>query len=120
MCWTSAAVPAWCTHRGHTHGSIALHLPSHGVLFTGDVVAASPVDGAVILGVFNLDRSRAVASFRRLAALETEVACFGHGDPVTQRAGAVLREAAAGYGGPSPTSPVPPGPHPARAPGAVE
>ncbi|WP_159671887.1 MBL fold metallo-hydrolase [Streptomyces mexicanus] len=105
---------------GHTHGSIALHLPSHGVLFTGDAVAASPVDGAVILGVFNLDRSRAVASFRRLAALETEVACFGHGDPVTQRAGAVLREAAAGYGGPSPTSPVPPGPHPARAPGVVE
>ena len=30
---------------GHTHGSIALHLPQHGVLFTGDAVAASPVDG---------------------------------------------------------------------------
>ncbi|MFE1248674.1 MBL fold metallo-hydrolase [Streptomyces sp. NPDC058735] len=33
---------------GHTHGSIALHLPGHGVLSTGDTVAASPVDGTVI------------------------------------------------------------------------
>jgi glyoxylase-like metal-dependent hydrolase (beta-lactamase superfamily II) len=106
---------------GHTHGSIALHLPSHGVLFTGDAVAASPVDGVVTLGVFNLDRSQALASFRRLAALETEVACFGHGEPVTQRAGAALREAAAGYGGPSPASPViPEPPHPAPASGAAE
>ncbi|MGF1239087.1 MBL fold metallo-hydrolase [Streptomyces sp. 2-6] len=79
---------------GHTHGSIALHLPRHGVLFTGDTVAASPVDGAVMPGVFNLDRSETLASFHRLAALDTEVACFGHGDPVTARAGAVLREAA--------------------------
>ncbi|MFC9466646.1 MBL fold metallo-hydrolase [Streptomyces coelicoflavus] len=83
---------------GHTDGSIALHLPSHGVLFTGDAVAASPVDGSVLLGVFNLDRDRAVASFGRLAALDTEVACFGHGDPVTARAGVVLRAAARTYG----------------------
>ncbi|MFB6755854.1 MBL fold metallo-hydrolase [Streptomyces sp. NPDC056353] len=83
---------------GHTDGSIALHLPSHGVLCTGDAVAASPVDGAVLLGVFNLDRGRAVDSFGRLAALDTEVACFGHGDPVTARAGEVLRASARTYG----------------------
>ncbi|MGX1122230.1 glyoxylase-like metal-dependent hydrolase (beta-lactamase superfamily II) [Streptomyces ambofaciens] len=82
---------------GHTDGSIALHLPAHGVLFTGDAVAASPVDGGVLLGVFNLDRDRAVASFGRLAALDTEVACFGHGDPVTARAGKVLRASARTY-----------------------
>ncbi|WP_030164350.1 MBL fold metallo-hydrolase [Streptomyces sp. NRRL S-813] len=82
---------------GHTHGSIAVHLPAHGVLFTGDAVAASPVDGAVVLGVFNLDRARAIASFRRLAALDAEMACFGHGDPVTARAGRALRESADRY-----------------------
>ncbi|MEU6388398.1 MBL fold metallo-hydrolase [Streptomyces sp. NPDC046939] len=82
---------------GHTDGSLALHLPEHGVLFTGDAVAASPVDGQVILGVFNLDRARAVASFHRLAALDTDVVCFGHGDPVVGGAGAALREAAAAY-----------------------
>ncbi|MET8244223.1 MBL fold metallo-hydrolase [Streptomyces sp. NPDC005202] len=83
---------------GHTHGSIALHLPRPGVLFTGDAVAASPVDGAVMPGVFNLDRARAVASFHRLAALDADVACFGHGDPVVGRAGAALRQAADTYG----------------------
>ncbi len=83
---------------GHTDGSIALYLPRHGVLFTGDAVAASPLDGSVLLGVFNTDRDRAVRSFGRLADLDTEVACFGHGDPVTGRAGEVLRASARGYG----------------------
>jgi glyoxylase-like metal-dependent hydrolase (beta-lactamase superfamily II) len=60
---------------GHTEGSIAVHLPEHGVLFAGDTIANV---GSVMLGVFNQDRARAVASFKRLAALE----CFGHGDPI--------------------------------------
>ncbi|MFJ9348037.1 MBL fold metallo-hydrolase [Streptomyces sp. NPDC101237] len=76
---------------GHTHGSIALHLPSHGVLFTGDTVAAAPGTGAVMPGVFNLDRVRTIASLRRLAGLDSEVACFGHGDPVTWHASRALR-----------------------------
>lgn len=82
---------------GHTDGSIALHLPEHGVLFTGDAVAASPLDGSVMLGVFNLDRSRAVASFQRLATLDVDVACFGHGDPVVGHASAALRASAGTY-----------------------
>ncbi|RVU22414.1 MBL fold metallo-hydrolase [Streptomyces antnestii] len=84
---------------GHTDGSVAFHLPCHGVLFTGDAVAASPVDGQVMLGVLNLDRARALDSFRTLAALESEVACFGHGAPVTGGSAAVLRAAVAGYDG---------------------
>ncbi|MFJ3640632.1 MBL fold metallo-hydrolase [Streptomyces sp. NPDC090108] len=79
---------------GHTEGSVALHLPAEGVLFTGDTVAASPVDGSVMPGVFNLDRARLLDSFHRLSALGAEVACFGHGDPVVGGASAVLREAA--------------------------
>ncbi|WP_185011999.1 MBL fold metallo-hydrolase [Streptomyces sp. AK010] len=81
---------------GHTPGSIALHLPEHGVLFTGDTVAASPVDGTVMPGVFDLDRPQVLTSCRRLAELDAEVACFGHGDPVTSRAGRALRNAAHG------------------------
>ncbi|GHD05574.1 MBL fold metallo-hydrolase [Streptomyces violarus] len=79
---------------GHTHGSIALHLPEHGVLFTGDTVAASPVDGAVMPGVFNLDRAQVLAACRRLAELDADVACFGHGDPVTRGAAQALRSMA--------------------------
>ncbi|MGW0337108.1 MBL fold metallo-hydrolase [Streptomyces sp. NPDC003011] len=83
---------------GHTHGSVALHLPHRGVLFTGDTIAASPVDGSVMPGVFNLDRSQVLAACHRLAALDTDVACFGHGAPVLGRADTALRRAAAAYG----------------------
>ncbi|MFL5999648.1 MAG: MBL fold metallo-hydrolase [Streptomyces sp.] len=67
---------------GHTPGSIAVHLPEQGVLFTGDAVAASPLDGKVMLGVFNVDRAQAVNSYATLAALGANLACFGHGDPI--------------------------------------
>jgi hypothetical protein len=50
-----------------------------------------------MLGVLNLDRDQALASFRRPAALDTDLACLGHGDPVTGRASAVLRKSADGY-----------------------
>jgi glyoxylase-like metal-dependent hydrolase (beta-lactamase superfamily II) len=76
---------------GHTDGSIAIHLPEHGVLFTGDTVAEA--QGNVILGVFNLDRARAIESFRRMAELDVDIACFGHGEPVLGGAGSRLRGA---------------------------
>ncbi|TWV49283.1 MBL fold metallo-hydrolase [Streptomyces misionensis] len=95
---------------GHTDGSIALHLPAEGVLFTGDTVASLPAEGVlsagepvtadsvnptVIPGVFNLDRAQLLDSVRRLADLGAEVACFGHGDPVLRGAAAALRGATA-------------------------
>ena len=61
---------------GHTPGSIAIHLPSHRVLFTGDASARGP-DGTVICGVFNVNRAQAATSLRRLATLDTTVACSG-------------------------------------------
>jgi glyoxylase-like metal-dependent hydrolase (beta-lactamase superfamily II) len=65
---------------GHTDGSIAIHLPNHGVLFTGDPIANV---GTVMLGTFNQDRTQTVASFKRLASLDAETACVGHGEPIT-------------------------------------
>ncbi|MFD7229853.1 MBL fold metallo-hydrolase [Streptomyces sp. NPDC059881] len=76
---------------GHTDGSIAVHLPRHGVLFTGDAVAGV---GQVMPGVFNVDRGAALASMRRPASLAPSTVCFGHGDPVTRDAAAVLSAAA--------------------------
>jgi glyoxylase-like metal-dependent hydrolase (beta-lactamase superfamily II) len=78
---------------GHTPGSVTLFLPGPRVLFTGDTVARGP-GGEVIPGVFNADPAKAAASFKRLATLDAEVACFGHGEPVTQGASARLRAAA--------------------------
>ncbi len=78
---------------GHTPGSVALYLPRHQVLFTGDAVARRQ-DGTVICGVFNVNRGQAAASLHLLATLDATVACFGHGEPLTGDAGAQLRAAA--------------------------
>jgi glyoxylase-like metal-dependent hydrolase (beta-lactamase superfamily II) len=77
---------------GHTEGSIALYLASRGLLFTGDAVAA--MGQRPIVGVFNVDPKRARQSFQRLAELELEVACFGHGPPVVSGAGELMRRVA--------------------------
>ncbi|HWC79256.1 MAG TPA: MBL fold metallo-hydrolase [Pseudonocardiaceae bacterium] len=77
---------------GHTPGSIALHLPEHGVLFTGDTVASA--EGRVIPGVFNVDRAGVLAALRRLSELDIGLACFGHGEPFSGDVPAALRAAA--------------------------
>ncbi len=77
---------------GHTDGSIAIHLPRHGVLFTGDTIANV---GTVMLGTFNQDRAQTVASFKRLATLDVDTACFGHGDPIAAAASTQIRDTAA-------------------------
>ena len=65
---------------GHTDGSIAIHLPGEGVLFTGDTVAH--VGGQVLPGVFNRDREEMLRSFRKLALVDAGLACVGHGEPI--------------------------------------
>lgn len=77
---------------GHTDGSIAVHLPEHRVLFTGDTIANV---NRVMLGTFNLDKGKTIGSMRALADLDVDLACFGHGEPIVSGAGERLREAAA-------------------------
>ncbi|WP_433515449.1 MBL fold metallo-hydrolase [Nonomuraea sp. CA-143628] len=78
---------------GHTDGSIALHLPRSGVLFTGDTVAH--VNGQVMPGVFNLDRAEMLRSFHRLARIDARLACVGHGEPFSDAHAALTAAAAA-------------------------
>ena len=73
---------------GHTPGSIAVHLPAMGVLLTGDTVAE--YEGRLILGPFTIDRAQAWSSLQRLAALEADVVCPGHGRPVAAGAATAL------------------------------
>jgi glyoxylase-like metal-dependent hydrolase (beta-lactamase superfamily II) len=77
---------------GHTMGSVAYHLPESRVLFAGDTIARGR-DGKVILGVFNVDPELAAESFRKQAALDVDIACFGHGDPLTEGAARLLQNA---------------------------
>lgn len=78
---------------GHTPGSAAYYVPDSRVLIAGDAIAARG-DGKPILGVFNANPSQAIESFRKLASLDVEIACFGHGCPLTENASGALRVAA--------------------------
>jgi glyoxylase-like metal-dependent hydrolase (beta-lactamase superfamily II) len=69
---------------GHTPGSIALHLPEADAVLTGDAVAE--FDGAVILGVFNVDRAQARAALAVLAETGAQIGGFGHGEVVLDAA----------------------------------
>jgi glyoxylase-like metal-dependent hydrolase (beta-lactamase superfamily II) len=77
---------------GHTDGSVALLFTEAGVLFTGDI--ATEYDGNVILGPFNHDRAEARESFRRLATVDVDTVCFGHGQALRGPDTANLRAAA--------------------------
>ena len=81
---------------GHTMGSIALYLPGRKLLFAGDAAANAfglgPPSGP--FGMFNEDRPQARQSFRKLAELDFDVACFGHGRPLDREASLAFRRAA--------------------------
>ncbi|MFE7743895.1 MBL fold metallo-hydrolase [Nocardia sp. NPDC057455] len=66
---------------GHTEGSLALYLPCHRVLFTGDTLAN--VGGVTMPGVFNLDSTAVEAAAHRLTDSDADVVCVGHGEVLT-------------------------------------
>ena len=75
---------------GHTPGSIALHRSDSGLLLTGDTIAEHE-------GAQSSDPSPTTAkawrSLERLAAMDLDVACFGHGKPIIGAAHHALRRA---------------------------
>ena len=63
---------------GHTPGHLSFLLPSKNVLFVGDA-AANMLRLGLPISMFTADREQAKESIGKLAALEFDVACFGHG-----------------------------------------
>lgn len=78
---------------GHTPGSIAIHMAKEKLLFTGDAVERDREEN-LILGMFNLDQAQAVESFRKLAELDFDIACLGHGKPLDKDASLAFRRVA--------------------------
>jgi glyoxylase-like metal-dependent hydrolase (beta-lactamase superfamily II) len=81
---------------GHTPGSIALLFEQDKLLIAGDAIASH--EGQPMLGVFNSDPPVAAQSFRRLAELDVEIACFGHGDALRADARSKLASVATQMG----------------------
>lgn len=74
---------------GHCAGQLAFLWPEHGgVLIAGDV--AANIRGLSLALVYE-DLAEGVRSLSRLAGLDFEVACFGHGKPITSGASGQFR-----------------------------
>jgi glyoxylase-like metal-dependent hydrolase (beta-lactamase superfamily II) len=76
---------------GHTPGSIALHFPSERLLICGDAVNGRAGRVAGPAKPFTVDMAQALASVRRMAELEFDVLCPGHGAPLVGGADAELQ-----------------------------
>ena len=80
---------------GHTPGSVCYYHPGRRIALVGDAInhrrgrlGAPPV-------TFSPDMTQAHASVEKIAALDLEVCCFGHGPPLTQEATPRVRAFAA-------------------------
>jgi glyoxylase-like metal-dependent hydrolase (beta-lactamase superfamily II) len=83
---------------GHTPGNIALYQPERQILFCGDTIfngtPFSRIEG--IQGpprLFSIDPDQAQRSARALVERSIQVVCFGHGEPILERAQERLAEA---------------------------
>ncbi|MDX1415361.1 MAG: MBL fold metallo-hydrolase [Candidatus Promineifilaceae bacterium] len=74
---------------GHSAGQVAFYLPNHGgILFAAD--AASHMMGLGYPPIFE-DLELGLKSLKRLAKLDFQTACFGHGKAITKDASARFR-----------------------------
>lgn len=67
---------------GHTLGAIALHCPSERVLICGDVIDHRGGRLGPPPRAFTVDMDQAIQSLHRLAELEFDMLCLGHGEPI--------------------------------------
>ena len=70
---------------GHTPGSICLYLEQEGLLIAGDVLA-NRFGLSLPSRLFTVDIAQEIRSIKRLASLEFDAICFGHGPPITHGA----------------------------------
>lgn len=77
---------------GHTPGSVCYHLERAGVLFTGDTVFSGGRAVSLSAPYPKSSRSDLKQSLSRLAALDFDVLCGGHGTPLVGGASDRLNE----------------------------
>ncbi len=75
---------------GHTPGHAAFWQPDRRVLFCGDALMRMGGRLSLPIRAFTTDKAATRQSIARLAALQPEVVCFGHGAPLVQDAARAL------------------------------
>ncbi|PJF31370.1 MAG: hypothetical protein CUN51_03300 [Candidatus Thermofonsia Clade 1 bacterium] len=76
---------------GHARGQVAFYSPARKLLFCGDALVRFGGALSLPLAPFTFDMAEAKRTIKRLAALEIETLCCGHGVPILRNAGAQLR-----------------------------
>ncbi len=77
---------------GHAPGHMAYWQPQTRVLFCGDAIFNMPIKMRLPYQFLTVDMAKNIRSIGKIAKLEPEVICFGHGKPVTQNASQMLHE----------------------------
>ena len=77
---------------GHTPGSISLFSPQKKLLIVGDILNSGHRDLWLTPKSVSSDVSQARESVKRLAQLDFDILCCGHGKPIIGGASAVLRD----------------------------
>jgi len=76
---------------GHTPGSICIYVRHRSLIFVGDLVARLRALKLPSMP-FTADIPLELQSIRKLAGLEFETMCFGHGHPVRQGASQMVAD----------------------------
>lgn len=75
---------------GHTPGSICLYFPEQRLVIAGDVM----VQGSRVklsAKAYTVDISQQIKSIQRIADLDFDIICFGHGPPILNNASSTVR-----------------------------
>jgi len=76
---------------GHTPGSVSFYHPERKVILVGDALNHRRHRLGAPPPMFTPDMAQAHASIDRIAALDFEICCFGHGPPLTNDAAQRVR-----------------------------
>lgn len=71
---------------GHTAGSVCFYHPGRGIIILGDAINHRRGLLGAPPRLFTPDMDQAYASIHKIAALDFEVCCFGHGPPLMKDA----------------------------------
>jgi glyoxylase-like metal-dependent hydrolase (beta-lactamase superfamily II) len=75
---------------GHAPGHTAYWQPERRILFCGDAIFNAP-NLRLPFAMLTVDMAENIRSVGKLAGLEPEVVCFGHGQPMTNNTAVRIR-----------------------------
>jgi glyoxylase-like metal-dependent hydrolase (beta-lactamase superfamily II) len=77
---------------GHTPGSISLYAPQRRLLIVGDALNNRHREIRFPPRMVSINQAQAVDSIKKLARLDFDILCFGHGKPIIGDASARVRD----------------------------